>query len=109
MMATSDIDTSNSGTFNVYKNKYKHVEAPRVATSAAGATDSSKAKYRFLASSRHSDFYLCFLEQPYLKSPSNGNNGEDFSSENWNYLAAATYGMAIVTGRWIRASKGDGS
>jgi hypothetical protein len=44
-----------------------------------------------------------------IKNPSNGNNGEDFSSENWNYLAAADYGIAIVTGRWIRISKGDAS
>ena len=68
-----------------------------------------KRKYWFLASSADSDFYLCMLENPYVKNPRNGNNGEEFSSENWNYLTAATYGMAIVTGRWIKGSKGDGS
>jgi hypothetical protein len=34
---------------------------------------------------------LSVLEAPYVKSPADGNNGEDFSSENWNYLTAATY------------------
>lgn len=69
MMATADVDTSNSGTFNVYTNKYKHVIVPRIATTNAGATDSTKAKYWFLADSKISDFYLCILEQPYLKTP----------------------------------------
>jgi hypothetical protein len=49
------------------------------------------------------------LEQPYVKTPADGNNGEEFSSENWNYLAAASYGVAIVTGRWIKTSTGLGA
>ena len=107
--AEANVDTSNSATFNVYKNAYKHVKGGRIATTAAGGVDTSKRKYWFLAASRQSDFYYCELEAPYLKTPQDGNNGEEFSSENWNYLAAATYGIAIVTGRWIKGSKGDGS
>ena len=109
LKATADISTSNSGTFNVYANKYRHVVLPRLATSATGAVDTAKRKYWFLASSNDSDFYLSILEAPYVKTPSNWNNGEEFSSENWKYLTAATYGMAIVTGRWIKGSKGDAS
>jgi hypothetical protein len=108
LKATADVSTSNSGTFNVYSAKYKHVKSGRIAMTAAGAVDSTKRKYWFLASSRHSDFYLCILEQPYLKTPTDGNNGEEFSSENRNYLTGATYGMAIVTGKWIRTSTGLG-
>jgi hypothetical protein len=103
--ATADVNSSNSGTTNVYKSKYKHVANPRIATDSNGGVDSTKAKYWFLASERASDFYLCELETPYVKSPRDGNNGEDFASENWNYLAAATYLISIVTGRWIRGSK----
>ena len=106
MFAESNVDTSNSGTFNVYKNAYKHVIVPRIATTAAGAVDSTKKKYRFLADSASSDFYLCMLEQPYVMSPSKGNNGEDADTENWTYRAASTYGMAIVTGRRIKTSTG---
>lgn len=107
--ATANVDTSNSGTFNVYSNAYKHIKSSRIATDANGATDSSKRKYWFLASSRHSDFYISVLNQPYVKAPADGNNGEDFSSENWNYLTAATYGIAIVTGKWIKTSTGTGA
>lgn len=107
--ASADVTTSNSGTFNVYSNAYKHVILPRLATTAAGAVDSTKAKRWFLAASKASDFYLCMLENPYLKTPVDWNNGEDFSSENWNYLAWATYWMGIVTARRIKWSTGLGA
>jgi len=99
----------NEGVLNVYQNKYKHVVAPRIATTASGVVDTNKKLYWFLAASRLSDFYFMTLNAPYIKAPANGNNGEDFSSENWNYLAAGDHGIAIVTGRWIRGSKGDAS
>lgn len=107
--ATADVTSSNSGTSNVYKSKYKHIANARIATDSNGGVDSTKAKYWFLASTRASDFYMCELESPYVKSPKDGNNGEDFASENWNYLAAATYLISIVTGKWIRGSKWDAS
>jgi len=104
LRATANVDSSNAGTFNVYGNMYKHVIVRRIATTAAGFVDNTKRKYWFLADSKHSDFYLCTLEAPYIKTPADGNNGEEFSSENWNYMCGATYGMAIVTGRWIKCS-----
>lgn len=107
--STADITTNNSGAFNVYKNKYNHLVSARIATTAAGAPDSTKAKYWFLAASDYSDFYLDVLEEPYLKTPMDGNNGEEFSSENWNYLTAATYLIAIVTPKWIKGSQGNGA
>jgi hypothetical protein len=109
MNATANVDTSNSNTFNVYKSAYKHVILPRLATTATGAVDTTKRKYRFLASGKSSDFYLAVLESPYLKTPMDWNNWEEFSSENWNYLTWATYGMWVVTARRIRGSKWDGS
>lgn len=102
-------DEKNSGVINVYKAKYRHVVLPRLATTATGAVDTNKRKYWFLASTADSDFYLSVLEAPYLKTPADGNNGEEFSSENWKYLTAATYGIAIVTGRWIKGSNWSGS
>lgn len=109
MKATANINSNNSGTFNVYSDKYKHVVLPRLATTVTGAVDTSKRGYWFLASTADSDFYLSILEAPYLKTPTDGNNWEEFSSENWNYLTAATYWMCIVTGRWIKGSNGSGS
>lgn len=98
-------DNKNEGVVNVYQDRYKHTSAPRIATTANGVVDTAKKLYWFLADSRLSDFYFMTLEAPYVKTPQDGNNGEEFSSENWNYLAAGTHGAAIVTGRWIRGSK----
>ena len=109
MNATADVTSSNSGTQNVYKSKYTHVIVPRIATTATGAPDTTKRKYWFLAASDASDFYYCPLVAPYIKAPSDGNNGESFASENWSYMAAATYLITIVSGKWIRWSKGDAS
>ena len=105
----SIVDEKNAGVINVYKEKYRHVVLPRLATTVNGATDTSKKGYWFLASTKDSDFYLAVLEAPYLKTPADGNNGEEFSSENRKYLTAATYWMCIVTGRWIKGSNGSGS
>jgi len=109
MHATADVSTSNAGTKNVYSNKYKLVSVPRIATTAAGAPDSTKRKYWFLAASAASDFYFYSLVEPYVKAPRDGNNGESFASESWSYLTGATYLMAIVSGKWIRGSRGDAS
>lgn len=107
--ATANVDTSNAGTFNVYKSAYKVVVAPRIATTATGATDSTKRKYWALIASKQSSMYFTVLNEPYLKTPMDGNNGEEFSSENWNYMAVADYGIVIVSPEWIRFSTGTGS
>lgn len=110
LRATADVSTSNSGTYNVYGNaRYKHIVWPRIATTATGATDTTKRKYWFLIDTGMSDFYVCTLNEAYLKTPMDGNNGEQFSSENWNYMAASDYGMAQVSAKNTRWSKGDGS
>jgi hypothetical protein len=109
LKATSNVDSNNAGTFNVYGNKYKHLEMPRLATDTNGNPDTTKRKYWFLASSRNSDFYLGMLNEPYIKTPTDGNNGEDFSSENRNYLTAADYLICVVGAQWIRWSKWDAS
>lgn len=109
LKATANVDTSNSWTINVYQGKYKHLELPRLATDANGNPDTTKRKYRFLASSRTSDFYLLMLNEPYIKSPMDWNNWEDFSSENWKYMAAGDYGICIVAAKWIRWSTWTGA
>ncbi len=109
MKSTADVDTNNSGTFNVYGTKYKHTVSSRLATTATWAVDTNKRKYWFLASEQASDFYLSILENAYVKTPSAWNNWEDFASENWDYLAAGTYGIAIVSWKWIKWSKWDAS
>ena len=64
--------------------------------------DATKRRYWFLIDSGASDFNLAILNEAYLKTPTDGNNGEDFSSENWNYLSGMDYGIAVVTAKWIK-------
>lgn len=109
MNATADVTTSNAGTFNVYKNRYSHVVAPRIATSVVGGVDSTKAKYWALVCSKASDFHLTILQEPTLSTPMDGNNGEDIATGNWNYVARGMYGICVVTPKAFRISKGDGS
>ena len=102
-------DFANSGVTNVYQAKYKHIKLPLVATTAAGAVDATKRRYWGLASSSISDAHLGVWEAPHLKTPSELNAGEEFSTDDWNFGVRAGYGIGIVTGRWIRFSSGDGA
>ncbi len=105
MNATADTSSSNSGTVNVYKNKYKHLTVSRIATTANGAPDTTKAKYWALAASEYSDFHFEVLEDSYLVTPTPGGNGTDISTENMTFVTGGIYGICIVTGKWIKFSK----
>ena len=107
--ATADVGSANSATFNPYRQKYTHIKSHRIATDAQGASDTNKSKYWFLIDSGMSDMYLSILNEPYLKTPEAGNNGENFSTETWSYLTAADYDISVVSGVWVRGSKGDAS
>lgn len=100
-------DFANSGVMNVYQAKYKHVKLPLVPTLAAGTVDNTKRRYWGIASSAISDAHLGVWEAPHLKSPSDLNAGEEFSTDDWQYGVRAGYGVGIVTGRWIKMSSGD--
>lgn len=100
-------DFANSGVNNVYKGKYRHVKLPLVATTAVGAVDATKRRYWGIASTLISDAHLGIWEEPHLKSPSDLNAGEEFSTDDWNFGVRAGWGIGIVTGRWIRFSSGD--
>lgn len=102
-------DGLNSGVTNVYQGKYKHVILPLVATDASGLVDSTKAKYWGLASTSTTSAHVLTWEEARLKTPAIGNNGEEFSTDDFNFGVRAGYGIAIVNGQWIHASKGDGT
>lgn len=108
--ANADTTSANSGTVNPWKNSwYTHLKVSRIATTAAGAPDTTKARYRALACSEYSDFHLEMLESPYLLTPTAQNNGGDISTENWTYLAGSIYGICVVSGKWIKFSTGNWS
>lgn len=109
LLSTASIDAGvNNGVVNVYKAKYRHVILPRIATTAAGAVDSTKRKYWGLASSTYSTAHLGVWENPHLKVPQD-NGGEDFSTDDMLFGVRAGYGIAIVTGSWIKVSYGNGA
>lgn len=108
LQSTADVEGSNSGVKNVYMAKYRHVILPRVATTAAGAPDSTKRYYWGTASSQYSTAYLGVWEEPRLKTPTEGANAEDFATDDWNYGARGGYGLAVVSAGWFKMSKGTG-
>ena len=109
LQSTAAVEATNNGVVNVYKGKYRHVILPRLATNASGGVDSTKRRYWGLASSMMSSAYLAVHESPRLKVPSNLNAGEEFSTDDWNFGVRAGYGIAIVSGAWIKFSSGDGT
>jgi hypothetical protein len=102
--ARADITSSNAATFNVYQGAMRKLRLPLLATTATGGVDSTKRKYWGIASSKNTQLHLGMSETPYLKAPRDGNNGEDFSTENWNYAARAAYAIATTGARWIKFS-----
>ena len=102
-------DFANSGVTNVYQAKYKHVKLQLVPTTAAGVPDNTKRRYWGVASRDASDAHLGIWEVPHLKTPSDLNAGEEFSTDDWNLGVRAGWGIGIVSGRWIKFSSGDAS
>ena len=107
LKSTAAPDAINGGVVNVYKGKYRHVVLPRVATTAAGAVDSTKAKYWGLASSSNSQAFLGINEEPHLKPTNTNGANTEFSTEDWNMGAAAGYFIVIPGARWFAFSSGD--
>jgi len=100
----------NNGVPNVNQGKYKHVILPRVATDANGANDTTKAKYWGLACSELSTLMLGVHEEAHMKlPPTEGNNAEDFSTDDWNFGTRGGYLVVVVNAVWLGISYGDGS
>ena len=108
LQSTAEISAPNSGVKNVYMGKYKHVILPRLATTAVGAPDSTKAKYWGIASSSASSAFLAIEEDNVLTAPTPNSNGEDFSTDDWRFKCRGSYGIVIVGAAWVKMSSGDG-
>lgn len=107
--STAAPTSDNSGVTNVYKAKYNHIVLPLLATTAAGAYDSTKAKYWMLANVAHTDAVCEVSENPHIISPSIGSNAEDFENDDWKFKSSAAYGLEIVDPKWIVLSAGNGA
>jgi len=102
-------EAGHAGVTNVYKGKYKHVILPRVATTAAGASDSTKRYYWGIASSANSSYYFGMWESPHMISPKEGSNGEDVHTDDWEFRNRAGFGLVVVGAAWVKMSSGDGT
>lgn len=102
----ADIDAVQAGIVNVYKNGMRHVELPYLASTAAGAYDSTKRRWWFLGAIGMNGWqaYVGDWIAPTLKTPAPGNNGEDIHNYNWTYSAYCRYGIVVVSGKGMICS-----
>ena len=108
LQSTADPDSANSGVVNPYRGKYRHVILPRLATTAAGAYDSTKIYYWGIVDSSRSTSYIGIWQEPYMVAPTVG-DGIEFATGNWNYGTRGAYGIGTVAAHHIAFSKGDGT
>jgi len=110
LQSTADVEGAHSGIKNVYMSKYRHVVLPRVATDNEGNPDTDKRYYWGIASTGMTGGRLGVWEEPRLKTPpADGNSGEEFSTDNWNFGVRGGYGIVWLNGTAIKFSSGDGS
>jgi len=107
LKSTASPDALNAGVVNVNLGKYKHVILPRVATTATGAVDSTKAKYWGLASSLNSQAYLAINEEPTLKPTSDNGANTEFSTQDFSVGVVAGYFIVVPGSRSLAFSSGD--
>ena len=100
-------EQDNSGVTNVYKGKYTLIILPYLATTAAGAYNSAKKDYWFLANLNHKDAVLKVLQSPTFIPPTD-NGGKEFETMDWKFGCHAAYAIEIIDPRWICMSSGDG-
>lgn len=108
LQSTSEISAPNAGVVNVYRSKYRHVILPLVATTAVGATDTSKRYFWGLASSQYGSAYLGIWEESRLIPPTAGTNAEDVQTDDWDFRVRGGYGICWVSARGLLISYGDG-
>lgn len=110
MRSTAPADAPNEGVINTYNGKYTDVILPRLDTTNVGGGDSTKSKMWGVASSEMSTAYLGMHEEPHLKKPPvEGNNAEDFSTDDFLFATRGGWMIVIVSAAWIGMSSGDGA
>lgn len=106
--STADVDASQSGVANTYSGAFRHVMLKDMATTAAGAYDTTKRRYWFLAATGQGmmgwQAYLGVWQAPKLLTPSDTNNGMDIHNYNWTYSTYCMYGIATVSPKGIICS-----
>jgi hypothetical protein len=109
----ADITAVQAGVENVYKNGgnggvTEVIVLPYLATLASGKPDSTKKDIWFVGAfnKRESGWqsYLAIFEEPTLWTPAKGNNGENFSNQNWSFGVTMSYAIVVLSGRGLVGS-----
>ena len=56
-----------------------------------------------------SSAYIGIHEEPRLKTPVEGSNAEDFSTDDWNFGVRAGWFITVAGARWVKFSAGNGN
>lgn len=104
----ADPTASQAGVTNPYEGSYGLIILPYLSTTAAGAYDSTKAKYWGLVNMNHKDAYCKVGLHPTFLTPAD-NGGKEFETMDWKYGCMASYAIEISDPRWIVMSLGDGT
>lgn len=106
--STADVDAAQAGVKNVYAGTMKHVILPNLATTAAGAYNSAKRRYWFIAATGQGmngwQAHYGVWINPTLVTPTAGSNGEDIHNYNWTYSSYCRYGIATVSPKGLIGS-----
>lgn len=101
LQSTAEISAPNAGVVNVYKGKFRHVVLPRLATTAAGAVDTTKKLYWGIASSvgvMQNGIKCGIWEEGHLKLPTPSSNAEEFSTDDINFGVRGGIGIDALSG-----------
>lgn len=106
---STDVD-KNSGVFNRYNGRMKHVVIPYLDTDANGVLDTAKELYWGVADSSHPDIVLGMGREPYLKTSLDGTTiNEDFSTDTIQLGVRGDWMIVTPGSKGIALSKGDGT
>lgn len=108
LKSVGDVDGAHSGLYNPFEGKYRLIALPYLSTTAAGAYDSTKSGYWFLACLSSTDAICRILQHPTFIPPTE-NDGKEFETMDWKFATHAAYAIEIIRAQWIVGSKGDSS
>ena len=101
LQSTADIDAAQSGVMNYYANAFRHIKLPYLATTAAGAYDSTKKRWWGIAAigqgvQKSWNARLGIFESNNMKAPE-----EDVHTDNIVFGSRMSYGYCTLSGRGL--------
>jgi len=92
LQSYADPEAAHAGVVNVNNGRYQHIILPYLATTAAGAYDSTKAQWWGLADMTRKTMHSFVGQAPTFITPQAG-QGIDFETMSWRYAAFSSYSL----------------